>query len=693
MMLPKTFVSVVLVAFCISCGGSAQQPPKTRNDESSAKIDRSSTKNDKPSAKIDKSTFDDSVRPQDDFYRYVNGTWLKETKMPGDRSDYGAFSIVGDTAEAQLRAILDELRTKEGLAQGSTEQKVSDYYASLLDASNRDDVDLTYLKPEMAMIDGIKSKADFYEVAAALQIIGVKAPLGYGIESDLKDPNRYGFYLGQAGLTLPDRDYYLKDTERYKKARKLLVTYADTLMGFAKSGSPGKDILSFETKLAKVSWPKEELRKPEKQYNPKTRRQLGKQFPKVAWDKFLGATDVPKRETYIVTQPSYVKALGGIIAKAKLRTLKAYLKFQTLARFASVLGKPAFEARFAFARKGLRGVKEPRPAWKRAVSRVNGSIGELVGQIYVKRHFGGDAKPRMQKLVKGLTSAYGTSIKKLDWMSEATKKQALVKLSTFAPKIGYPDKWIDFSELSLKRNAVLAEKSISLFWHRRDARRIDTPVDKSEWGMPPQTVNAYYNPLWNEIVFPAAILQPPFFDLSGDDAVNYGAIGAVIGHEIGHGFDDQGRKFDSQGRLRDWWTDADAKEFERRKNQLAKQYDSFKVIDNQTINGQFTSGENIGDLGGLSIAYKAYRNSLGGKEAPIIDGMTGDQRFFVGWAKVWARLYTDEELKQRLVVDPHSPSEARVNVVVRNIPAFHKAFDVKKGDKLYLTPENQVKIW
>jgi predicted metalloendopeptidase len=452
-------------------------------------------------------------------------------------------------------------------------------------------------------------------------------------------------------------------------------------------------LLDFETELARISWAREQLRDPSTQYNPKDIDGLEATAPKVDWKSFLGSGRVPIRDQYVLQQVSYFEALDDLLASTDLAVLKDYMRFQLISRYAGVLGEPAFEASFNFYSKGLRGVQEPRPAWKRAISNINWSMGELLGQLYVKRHFKPEAKDRMKDLVDNLVAAYGDSIKGLDWMGEETRAQALEKLGTFNPKIGYPDKWRDFSDLEIGTDAVENARAISRFRFESKARKLDEPVDKSEWGMAPQIVNAYYNPLWNEIVFPAAILQPPFFDLEADDAVNYGAIGAVIGHEIGHGFDDQGRKFDSQGRLRDWWTAEDAAAFDKKKEALKAQYDAFTVLDGKPINGEFTSGENIGDLAGLSIAYKAYRRSLNGEEAPVIDGLTGDQRFFMGWAQVWRRLYTDAELARRLTVDPHSPSEARTNVIVRNIPAFYEAFDVKEGDKMYLPPAQRVSIW
>lgn len=643
---------------------------------------------------IDIDGMDQKVRPQDDFYAHVNGTWLANTKLPGDKSDYGSFTVLADEAELQLRAIVDEVSADTDVKPGSASQKVRDYYNAYIAATDSEQLALGDLQAsELARIDAIASHEDFYEVAAEFARLGIGAPFYIGVSSDLKNPDVMTVYMGQSGLTLPDRDYYLEDEERYLKARELYKTYTNTMLGFGGYEPAATSLLAMETSMAKIAWSREQRRKPELRYNPHTPAQLAELAPKIAWTRFLGASGIPMREQYIISQPSYFEALDDLIAGTDLDTLKSYLRFKTLSHYSSVLGQPAVDASFEFYSKGLRGVKEQRPSWKRALSNINSSMGELLGQVYVSRHFKPEAKTRMKAMVEQLIVAYEVSIKGLEWMSEPTRVKALEKLATFNPKIGYPDAWRDYSGLSITSDALNNARALSTFGFQRRVDKLDKPVDKTEWGMPPQRVNAYYNPVWNEIVFPAAILQPPFFDLQADDAVNYGGIGAVIGHEIGHGFDDQGRKFDSTGSMNDWWQPADAEAFETRKEALKAQYDTFMVINDKTINGEFTSGENIGDLAGLSIAYRAYRMSLDGKEAPVIDGFTGDQRFFMGWAQVWRRLYTDAELERRLTVDPHSPSKARTNVIVRNIPAFYEAFDVKPGDDMYLAPEQRVKIW
>jgi len=501
----------------------------------------------------------------------------------------------------------------------------------------------------------------------------------------------------ESGITLPDRDYYLNDDEQFVKGRELLRAYVARLFelaGIEGGSDKAEAIYALEHALAEIHWTKEENRDPVKSYNPKTPEELALMSPKINWDVVLESAGIQARERYIVNQPSFFEGASEIIANTDLATWKDYLAFQTMDTFAPVLGDEYFQAWFDFYRAGLQGIESPRPKWKRAVNAVNGNMGELLGQLYVDRHYQSASRARMEKMIANLIEAYRQSIIDLDWMSEETRQQALDKLSKFNPKIGHPDEWRDYSSMEIVAGDLAGNvKSAATFEYNRDIGKLDRPVDKNEWFMNPQTVNAYYNPAWNEIVFPAAILQPPFFNVEADDAANYGAIGAGIGHEIGHGFDDQGRKFDGDGNLRDWWTEADAERFDERKNKLVAQYNGYEVIDGLTINGEFTSGENIGDLGGLGIAYKAYRLSLEGEEAPVIDGLTGDQRFFLGWAQVWRGKIRDKEAKRLLTVDPHSPAKFRTNGAAVNIDEFYEAFDVQEGDGMYLAPEDRVKIW
>jgi putative endopeptidase len=646
---------------------------------------------------IDKSGFDESVLPQDDFFAYVNGTWIKNTEIPADRALWGTFYALRDQSNEDIRTLVEEVSAAEDLQNGTPAQKIRDFYNSYMDVEKSTMLGAEAIRPELTEIAAASSLDDIYRLFSTLGVYGVGSPIGGYIFSDEKDPSTNVVYLAQAGLTLPDRDYYLKDDEQFVKGRQLYLDYVTSIFtqaGLENGAGRAENLLALETKLAEVQWTKEENRNPVNSYNPKTLTELKEMAPKINWDINLEAAGVSARDRYIVSQPSFFEAADDILAEADLDVLKDYLTFQTLSSFSPVLGDDFFNLWFGFFRKGLSGVSEPQPQWKRAVNATNGNMGELLGQLYVDRHFQPESKERMDTLIQNLIKAYEKSIIELDWMSEETKQQALVKLSKFTPKIGYTENWRDYSKMDIATGDLVGNiKSAAEFEYNRNLNKLDTPVDKGEWFMNPQSVNAYYNPVWNEIVFPASILQPPFFNVNADDAVNYGGIGAVIGHEIGHGFDDQGRQYDGDGNLSDWWTEDDAEKFDERKNALAAQYDGYVVLDGLTINGQFTSGENIGDLGGLSIAYLAYKMSLNGEEAPVIDGLTGDQRFFLGWAQVWRSKARDEEAKQRLTTDPHSPAKFRANGAAVNVPAFYEAFDVKEGDGMYLAPEERVKIW
>ncbi len=646
---------------------------------------------------IDRSGFDESVRPQDDLFEYVNGGWLATVEIPADKSRYGTFDALADKAEEDVRVLVEEVSRQENVEPGSAAQKIRDFYNSFMDEAAADSKGVEPISADLARIDAATTHADIIRLFATLGRDGVTSPIGGFIFSDFQDANTNVVYLGQAGLTLPDRDYYLKDDEQYVKGRELMQQYAQTLFelaGLEGADSIGKRMLALETRLAGVQWTREENRDRVKQYNPKSLEQLNELAPGIDWAAYFEASLLPEREAYIVMQPDFFTAAAAIINETDVATWQDYLRYQTLNAYAPLLGTAYADANFEMFGKGLRGAEEQRPRWKRAIALLNNSMGELLGQLYVEKHFNADAKARMQVLIDNLIEAYRQSITELDWMSDETKQQALEKLSKFNSKIGYPDQWRDYSALEVINGDLVGNvKRATAFEYQRQVNKLDRPVDKSEWLMTPQTVNAYYLPMWNEIVFPASILQPPYFDMAADDAVNYGAIGAIIGHEIGHGFDDSGRRFDGDGNLRDWWTEEDNARFEERKQKLAAQYSSYEVIDGITINGEFTSGENIGDLGGLSIAYKAYQLSLAGEEAPVIDGWTGNQRFFLGWAQGWREIRRPEEEKRLLTIDSHSPPRVRANGTVVNVPGFYSAFDVREGDALYLPPEERVKIW
>jgi endothelin-converting enzyme/putative endopeptidase len=649
------------------------------------------------SSGIDKSGFDESVRPQDDLFDYVNGSWVENSEIPADKAIWGTFYLLRDQSQKDVRTLVEEVSSAESVTTGSPTQKIRDFYNSYMDAEAATAKGVSAIQTELDAISAIKAMDGVYSAFSSLGVYGVKSPIRKYIDSDLENPDVNAVYVVQSGLTLPDRDYYLKDDEQFVKGRQLYMEYVSKvfeLAGYDNGADRAERLLALETSLAEVMWTKEENRDWTKRNNPMSVDELNEIAPQINWKLNFEAAQYPLSSRFLVSQPSFFEATGEISANTPLDTWKDYLTFQTISKFAPVLGDQFAELSFNFFSKGLRGVTEQPPRWKRAVNSVNSNMGELLGQLYVEKHFQAESKRRMDIMIQNLIKAYEVSILKLEWMGEDTKQQALDKLHKFTPKIGYPDKWIDYTKLEVVEGDLISNvKSGATFKYNREIDKLDKPVDKSEWGLTPQTVNAYYNPAWNEIVFPASILQPPFFNVHADDAVNYGGIGAVIGHEIGHGFDDSGRRFDGDGVLRDWWTEEDTEKFNGRKNALAAQYDGYEVVDGLTINGQFTSGENIGDLGGLSIAHLAYKMSLDGKDAPVIDGWTGDQRLFLGWAQVWRSKARDEESKRRLTVDPHSPPKFRANGAAVNVPAFYAAFDVKEGDGMYLPPEERVKIW
>ena len=539
---------------------------------------------------------------------------------------------------------------------------------------------------------------------AELSKIGVSGPLGCYVGTDAKKSDQHILEISQSGLGLPDRDYYWD--AKFKTKLAAYQAYIERMLTLAKiddanaGGTPAPhkqaaaDIVDLETRIAKAQWSKVENRNVDKTYNKMGLAELGKLTPGFDWQLYFQTIGVKDAKQLVVSQPSYLTAMAELLDKVPLATWKVWLKFNIVRRYATFLNKELVDANFAFYGTTLRGVPQNRPRWKRGVGVVEGCLGEALGKLYVEKRFPPQAKQRMDQMVKNVLEAYRVRFQNLDWMSQATKEKALAKLAMFTPKIGYPKKWRDYSALEIRRGDLVGniERHAIYEWNR-DLAKLGHPVDRDEWGMTPQTINAYYNPSQNEIVFPAAILQPPFFNLTADDAVNYGGIGAVIGHETGHGFDDQGSKWDGAGNLNQWWTPADRADFDKRGDALAAQFDQFEPFPGYKVNGRFTLGENIGDLAGLTIAYDAYRLSLGGKPAPVIDGMTGDQRFFYGWAQVWARKHREADLKTRLLTDPHSPAEYRVNGTVRNVPAFYAAFGVKEGDKMFLPPEKRVKIW
>lgn len=639
---------------------------------------------------------DTTVVPGNDFTAYVNGTWMKNTKIPSDKAAYGVGSMVNDKAQEDVKAIIENA-AKAKAKDGSEEQKIGDYYESYMNMKVRDSIGLSPLTAEFKKIDALTGTKDLAGYFAYANKTGVKIPFSIGVIEDFKDPKKYMLYTWQGGLGLPDRDFYSLQDAKSKEIRAKYLQHVENMLnlaGLPDAKAKAAQIMALETAMALKQMKKEETRNMAGLYNKYAVKDLNKLLPDFDWNTLLKEAGVKNQDSLVVTQVAYTKDLNAILKSTPIDTWKTYLKWGVITGAASSLNSALDKEHFEFYGKTLNGIKEQKPQWRRAVDAVNGSLGEMVGKLYVEKHFSPEAKERMLKLVGNLLKAYESSIRELDWMSPETKKQALVKISKFTPKIGYPDKWRDYSALKVVRGDLYGNnKRADEFEYNRTIDKLGKPVDRSEWGMTPQTVNAYYNPTMNEIVFPAAILQPPFFDMNADDAVNYGGIGAVIGHEVGHGFDDQGSTFDGDGVMRNWWTKKDNEEFKKRTGALVAQYGAFKVFPDLNVNGNFTLGENIGDLGGLSIALKAYKASLKGKPAPVMDGFTGEQRVFIGWGQVWLEKSTDEALRNQIATDPHSPARFRVNGIVRNIPEFYTAFNVKSTDSLYLAPEKRVKIW
>ena len=652
-----------------------------------------------PTSGIDRGAIDPSVRPQDDFFRHVDGLWLKNTPIPDDRPGISGFSEIHEKTQVQLHTLVEAAR---GEGAGPRARQIGDLYASFMDEAAIEKAGLRPLAADLAAIEAITLPRQLGAMSATLERLGVSMPLALYIGQDAKQATRYMAHLAQSGLGLPDRDYYLKlDDARFRQARSQYVLYLATLLRLSgeldekRADALAADVLALETELARAQWSRVDNRDPNKTYNLLDLGDLARLAPALDWSGlFTEAGLAAKADALIVRQPSYLGAVSTLIAATPLPTWKAYARTHLLHTYAPYLGRAFVDARFAFTGTALSGTPRNRPRWQRGVALVQDSLGEALGQLYVAKHFSADNKARMERLVAALLAAYKDSIATLDWMSPETRKEAQAKLATFVPKIGYPKRWIDYDALEIVPADLLGNvRRARAFDHERDVAKLGGPVDRDEWHMTPQTVNAYYNATLNEIVFPAVVLQPPFFDPQADDAVNFGAIGAVIGHEISHGFDDKGSQFDGQGNLRDWWTADDRARFAAKTRALAAQYAAFEPVPGYKVNGELTLGENIADNSGLAIAYKAYRASLGGRVAPMIDGLSGDQRFFFGYAQVWRGKSRDEATLQRIKSDPHSPNEFRVNGVVRNNPDFYSTFDVKPGDKLYLPPQERVSIW
>jgi putative endopeptidase len=642
---------------------------------------------------LDLSAQDRTVKPGDDFYAYANGAWVSSFAIPPDRSSYGSFTKLAELSEQRVRELI-ESASKTLASQGSNAQKVGDLYASFMDQAAIDAKGLEPIKVSLARIYAVKSRTD---IARLFGSPDYSSAFGVGIAPDLKDPNRYALNIGQPGLGLPDRDYYLSQDPNLVETRREYVAHMDRMLKLAQVGDTengGKQILAFETALARIQWPIEKRREAEANYNPRTKAELLAYAPGFDWQAFLEGSEIGNRQRFILNELTAVKHSAAVVAKTRLPTLKAYLAYHYLSDHASVLPQAIDQENFAFYGTVLSGTPVQRERWKRGVQAVSGALGDAIDQIYVAKYFPPESKAKMEALVANLRIALGERIQALDWMTPATKKRAEEKLAAFTLKIGYPNKWKDYSALDIVRDDAFgnAERANLWEWHRELAR-LDQPVDRDEWGMQATEINAYYNSLNNEIVFPAAILQPPFFDPNADDAVNYGGIGVVIGHEMSHGFDDQGRKFGPDGSLKDWWTPADATAFKERARRLVVEFSAFEALPGLNIKGQNTLGENIGDLGGLNIALSAYHDSLKGQGAPVLDGLTGDQRFFLSFAQVWRAKYRDDALRNQVMSDVHSPDNFRVNGQLPNLDAWYTAFKINPTDKLYVPPKQRVRIW
>lgn len=646
---------------------------------------------------LDKANMDMNVRPQDNFYRYINGGWINNNEIPDDKTAIGSFYDLRDKADDDVKAIIEELAATKGLTLGSDEQKVADLFRSFMNTEARSALGITPIQSIFDAINELKNKNDLAEFFGTYSTVGINNPLGLYISIDAKDSASYAAYMAQNGLNLPDRDYYFNDAERFVSLRAGYLAHIEKMLNLAdipNAKESAKNILALETKLAGHHWTRVERRDSEKSYNKFAIKNLTDLTDKFNWQTFLTAEGINEQKDIIINQPSYIEGFGNVFDETSLATWQQYLTFNTLSAFASYLTADLGKENFDFFSKQLSGRNEQRPQWKRGVSVVNRNLGEVIGKVYVTRHFTPKAKSRMSTLVENLRNAYGTSIDNLAWMSNDTKKSAHVKLAAFTPKIGYPEQWEDYSKLSINAddlvgNLIRARKISS----KKEIAKLGGPIHKWEWHMTPQTVNAYYNRTANEIVFPAAILQAPFFNMEADDAVNYGGIGAVIGHEMGHGFDDQGSKYDATGNLRNWWSEQDIKEFSTRTKALVEQYAGYQVFEGLNVNGELTLGENIGDLSGVTIAYKAYKASLNDKEAPVINGLTGDQRFFMGYAQIWRGKIVEKSMRNRVATDPHSPGEFRVLGILSNFDKFYETFNVQEGDAMYIAPEKRVKIW
>lgn len=683
----KLLLSTAVLALVAACAPTA-------NDSDTTQVEAIVGEAEIGSWGFDLEGMNTDVSPGNDFYEYANGAWLDATQIPADLSNYGMFTELALEAEEHVQAIITELAAMNA-AHGTVEQQVGDLYGSWMDTET---IEQRGLAPAQPYLDEIAAAETHADINALFATIYHQSPFGVGIIPDPADTTRYTVFVGQGGLGLPDRDYYLdEDNARYRDTYRDYIAQVFGLAGIDNGAERAEAILALETRLAEVHWTQADSRDIQKIYNPMPLEQLDTLAPQFAFPTAMAQLGIDGVATYLVAQPSAIEGSAAVFAETPVQVWQDYLTFHFLSGNSGRLPAAFDQAAFEMFGRTLNGTEEQRPRDRRGVNLVGGRLGEAVGQIYVERHFPPSSKAAMEELVANLTAAFAGRLETLEWMDEETRANALTKLSTFEPRIGYPDEWQDYSALDIQPDDIFGNvMRLDAFAWNEQVADLSGPVDRGEWPYPPQTVNASYNPLMNQITFPAGILQPPFFDPNADAAINYGAIGAVIGHEIGHGFDDQGRRFDENGAIRDWWTAETNARFEERADRLGAQYDTYSPVEGRFVNGDFTMGENIGDLGGLQMAYTAYHRYLDeccGGEAPVLDGLTGDQRFFLSWAQVWRRLYREDNLISRLTTDPHSPSQYRTNGVVRNMDAWYEAFGVTEEDALYLPPEERVSIW
>ena len=652
---------------------------------------------------IDVDGMDRSVRPQDDLFRYANGGWLHHNTIPADRSSYGTFNILRDTSEADVRRIIEDAAA--GRVQDPDAKRIGDYYAAYMDSTRVERLGLAPIQPDLDRIAAVQSKTELARYFAANSHGFGPSPVAGYVGVDDKNSSRYVFNLSQSGTGLPDRSYYLED--RFADDRAGYLTYLETIARLAGQPDPAgsaQRVMALETDLARAQWTRVQNRDPEATYNPMSVADLEAAYPNIHFGTMFGEWGVAGTvDSVVVAQPPFLASLDSLMAAVPLETWTTYARVRTLSEVAGVLPSAYADARFDFFGRQLSGQQEDRPRWKKAVQATAGTLGESVGRIYVSRHYPDAAAARMDALIANLREAFRASITDLEWMSPETRQRALDKLNTYTYKIGHPAEYEAYAGLEVSPTDLVANLRSASEWRYNDQMsKLGTTPDRTEWGMTPQTVNAYYNPGFNEVVFPAAILQPPFFDVDADDAVNYGGIGAVIGHEFSHGFDDQGSQYDPQGNLKNWWTDADRAAFTEKTDRLAAQYDAYEPVEGAHVNGKLTLGENIADLSGLTMAYRAWQRALdtdgdgtvsASEQAPVIDGFTGDQRFFIGWARSWRVLSRDAALRQQVQTDPHSPGEYRANGPVGHLDAFYTAFDVQPGDKMYIAPEDRIRLW